>query len=127
MIRVKRVYEPPDAVDGRRFLVERLWPRGMKKENLSMEAWLKDVAPSDSLRKWFGHDPAKWEEFRQRYISELESSPAALETLLEAARQEDITLLYSSRDQEHNNTLVLKNLLDDLLCKDEHIPAGRGR
>ena len=72
MIKVKRVYEPSDSGDGTRFLVERLWPRGMKKESLHMEAWLKDVAPSDALRRWFGHDPAKWNEFRDRYFAELD-------------------------------------------------------
>lgn len=115
MIQLKRVYEPPDSHDGRRFLVERLWPRGMKKESLAMEGWLKDVAPSDALRQWFGHDPAKWEEFQQRYAAELENNTAALAPLSDAARQGTVTLLYSAHDQEHNNALVLKNFLDDRL------------
>lgn len=125
MIKIKRVYEPLDINDGRRFLVERLWPRGMKKESLCMEAWLKDVAPSGSLRKWFGHDPARWDQFQQLYIAELESNTAALFTLLDAAGQGDITLLYSSHDREHNNTLVLKRFLDELLVKRENISADR--
>ena len=112
MIKLKRVYEPADNQDGRRFLVERLWPRGMKKESLAMEGWLKDVAPSAALRQWFGHDPAKWEEFQQRYAVELKNSPNALIPLLDAARQGTVTLLYSSHDQEHNNALVLKSFLD---------------
>ena len=112
MIQLKRVYDPPESNDGRRFLVERLWPRGMKKEDLVMEGWLKAMAPSDSLRKWFGHDPAKWGEFQQRYIVELEQNPDAWEPLLEAARQGTVTLLYSAHDQEHNNVLVLKIFLD---------------
>lgn len=112
MIRIKRVYEAVDSRDGRRFLVERLWPRGMKKENLAMEGWLKDLAPSAALRQWFGHDPAKWEEFRQRYSAELENNPTAVQPLLEAARQGDVTLLYSAHDQEHNSALLLKNFLD---------------
>ncbi len=112
MIQLKRVYDPPDSHDGRRFLVERLWPRGVKKESLAMDGWLKDVAPSDSLRQWFGHDPAKWEEFQQRYTSELEHNPAPWVPLLEAARQGAVTLLYSTHDQERNNALVLKNFLD---------------
>jgi uncharacterized protein YeaO (DUF488 family) len=112
MIQLKRVYDPSDSKDGRRFLVERLWPRGMKKEDLSMDGWLKAVAPSDALRKWFGHDPAKWVEFQKRYVAELEGNPAAWEPLLEAARQGAVTLLYSAHDQEHNNALVLKGFLD---------------
>lgn len=115
MIQLKRVYEPPDSHDGRRFFVERLWPRGVKKESLAMAGWLKDLAPSDALRKWFGHDPARWEEFRQRYTAELENNPAAWEPLLDAARQETVTLLYSTHDQEHNNALALKGFLDERL------------
>ncbi|HXE96119.1 MAG TPA: DUF488 family protein [Dongiaceae bacterium] len=115
MIQIKRVYEPPDSHDGRRFLVERLWPRGMKKENLAMEGWLKDVAPSAALRQWFGHDPAKWEIFRQRYSAELENNPAALAPLLDAARQGTVTLLYSAHDREHNSALLLKSFLDERL------------
>ena len=115
MIQLKRVYAPAESRDGRRFLVERLWPRGMRKEELVMEGWLKAVAPSDGLRKWFGHDPAKWEEFQQRYASELEGNSAAWEPLLAAARQGTVTLLYSSHDQEHNNALALKGFLDGRL------------
>lgn len=113
MIQIKRVYDPAGSHDGRRFLVERLWPRGMKKESLAMEGWLKDVAPSNALRQWFGHDPAKWKEFQQRYSAELEKNPAAWEPLLDAARQGTVTLLYSAHDQEHNNALVLKSFLDE--------------
>lgn len=112
MIRIKRVYDPASSHDGRRFLVERLWPRGMKKESLEMEGWIKDVAPSPELRQWFGHDPLKWEEFRERYRAELERNPAAWEPLLEAARQGDIALLYSAHDQEHNSALLLKGFLE---------------
>ncbi len=117
MIQLKRVYEPADSLDGRRFLVERLWPRGMKKADLAMEAWLKDAAPSTALRKWFGHDPARWDEFRQRYAAELEGSPAALQTLLDAARQGTVTLLYSAHDQEHNSALLLKGFLNGRLIE----------
>ena len=115
MIQLKRVYDPADNHDGKRFLVERLWPRGMKKESLIMEGWLKDVAPSNALRTWFGHDPAKWEEFQKRYVSELKDNPAAWEPLVAAARQGTVTLLYSSHDQEHNNAVVLKGFLDGRL------------
>ena len=115
MIQVKRVYDPPDVRDGKRFLVERLWPRGMKKENLRMDGWLKNVAPSDELRKWFGHDPARWEDFRQRYVAELESNSDAWKPLLEAALQGSVTLIYSARDQEHNNAQALMIFLEDRL------------
>jgi len=87
----------------------------MKKESLAMEGWLKDVAPSNDLRQWFGHDPAKWEEFQQRYAAELESNPAALEPLLEAAREGTVTLLYSAHDREHNNVQTLKSFLNKRL------------
>ncbi len=112
MIKVKRVYEPSDSGDGTRFLVERLWPRGMKKESLHMEAWLKDVAPSDALRRWFGHDPAKWIEFERRYFAELDSRPEALQPIIEAANRGDVTLLYSAHDTEHNNAVALKKYIE---------------
>ena len=112
MLRTKRVYEDAETSDGTRFLVERLWPRGIKKEELQMKAWLKDVAPSQSLRRWYGHEVSKWEEFQQRYRAELESNPDAWSTILEAAREEDVTLLYSARDTEHNSARVLKEFLE---------------
>jgi uncharacterized protein YeaO (DUF488 family) len=115
MIRTKRVYDPPEPDDGARFLVERLWPRGMKKASLRMEAWLKDVAPSAALRRWFGHDPAKWEAFRHRYAAELRDKPAALQPLVEAARRGPVTLLYSARDTVHNNAVVLRLYLEEHL------------
>lgn len=113
MIQVKRVYDPQGCHDGKRFLVERLWPRGMKKESMVMDGWLKDAAPSHELRRWFGHDPAKWIEFTHRYIAELEKTPAALAPLMEAAQQGPVTLLYSSHDQEHNSSLVLMSYLKE--------------
>ena len=115
MINVKRAYEPSDSGDGTRFLVERLWPRGMKKESLHMEAWLKDVAPSDSLRRWFGHDPAKWIEFRDRYFAELDGEPDAIQPIVEAASRGNVTLLYSAHDTEHNNAVALKEYLSKRL------------
>lgn len=99
--------------DGTRFLVDRLWPRGIKKEKLEMQAWLKDVAPSPDLRKWFAHDPAKWEEFQQRYRAELEAHPDAWQPILEGAKQGDVTLLYSARDTVHNSAVLLKTFLED--------------
>lgn len=112
MIRTRRVYDPPEPGDGTRFLVERLWPRGMKKEELPLDGWLKDAAPSDELRRWFSHDPAKWDEFRRRYDAELEGKPDVLQPLREAARQGNVTLLYSARDTEHNNAVALKEYLE---------------
>ena len=107
MLKVKRVYESAAADDGARFLVERLWPRGMKKEDLKMDAWLKDAAPSDSLRRWFGHDPLKWKEFQERYRAELVKHPDSWRPIVEAGKHGNVTLLYSARDIEHNNALVL--------------------
>ena len=115
IVRAKRVYEALERSDGPRFLVERFWPRGMKKEKLKLDAWLKDVAPSDDLRRWFGHDPAKWDEFQRRYRAELDENPSAWKQLLEAARQGNVTLLYSARDTRHNNAIVLRDYLAERL------------
>ena len=112
MLKVKRVYEKAEPSDGTRFLVERLWPRGMRKEALQMDAWLKDVAPSSDLRRWFGHDPLKWDEFEKRYWAELKSNPDAWAPILQAAKQGDVTLLYSAHDTEHNNALALMRFLE---------------
>ncbi len=117
MIKVKRVYDPAESDDGRRFLVDRLWPRGIKKESLRLEGWMKEVAPSDPLRRWFGHDPKRWEGFRQRYFAELDGKPEVLEPLLKAARQGDITLLFSARDAEHNNAVVLKEYIEGVIAQ----------
>ena len=115
MISVKRVYEPPDAHDGKRFLVDRIWPRGLKKEELQLDGWLKDVAPSAELRRWFGHDLAKWPEFQRRYLEELRAHLEAVQPLIEAARRGPISLLFAARDTEHNNAVVLKAYLDEQL------------
>ncbi|MGH2594154.1 MAG: DUF488 domain-containing protein [Anaerolineae bacterium] len=115
MIQIKRVYDPPKSHDGARFLVERLWPRGMKKEALRIDGWLKEVAPSDALRRWFGHDPAKWDEFRRRYMAELDGKRETWEPILQAARRRNVALLYSARDLEHNSAVVLKAYLEKCL------------
>jgi uncharacterized protein YeaO (DUF488 family) len=112
VICVKRVYEPASPRDGKRFLVERLWPRGMKKESLDLDGWLKDIAPSNELRHWFNHDPAKWTEFQRRYRAELRAHSSALQPLRDAARRGNITLLYSAHDVEHNSALVLQAVLE---------------
>lgn len=111
MIQLKRAYEPANSVDGARFLVERLWPRGIKKASLQIEDWLKEIAPSTELRKWFNHDPAKWEEFQRRYFAELKANPEAWEPILGAASAGTVTLVYSSHDSEHNNAVALKEFL----------------
>lgn len=111
-IAVKRIYEPPDAGDGCRVLVDRLWPRGLSREKAAIDHWLKDVAPSNELRRWYGHDPGKWNEFRRRYRAELEADPLALEPLrklLEAERK--VTLLFSTRNETHNNAIALAEYL----------------
>jgi uncharacterized protein YeaO (DUF488 family) len=117
LLKTKRAYEPAEAGDGTRFLVDRLWPRGIKKEKLKMEAWLKDVAPSPELRKWFAHDPDKWHEFQKRYRAELRANPEAWKPILEAAKKGDVTLLYGARDTEHNSAILLKAFLEEHLKK----------
>ncbi|MFQ5932980.1 MAG: DUF488 domain-containing protein [Nitrospiraceae bacterium] len=117
MIKAKRVYDPPSSRDGRRFLVDRLWPRGIKRDTLARVEWLKDVAPSDALRRWFAHDASRWNTFQRRYAAELNRHPEVWRPLLEAARQGDITLLYSARDSAHNNAVALKGYLETKLKK----------
>lgn len=111
MIRIKRAYEPSARGDGRRFLVERLWPRGIKKEALDVDGWLKDVAPSTALRKWFDHRVERWEEFGRRYRRELHARRDALSPLLEADKRGTVTLVYSAHDLEHNGAVVLRDYL----------------
>lgn len=111
MIQLKRVYEPATPEDGTRFLVERLWPRGIKKESLLFDAWLKDVAPTTELRQWFAHDPAKWEDFQRKYFAELDVHAEALDPIRNAIRNGPVTLLFSSHDVAHNNALALKRYL----------------
>jgi uncharacterized protein YeaO (DUF488 family) len=112
MIQLKRAYDTANNDDGVRFLVERLWPRGVKKDALRLDGWLKDVAPSTELRKWFSHDLAKWTEFQRRYFAELNKRPEALEPLFKAARKGRVTLVFSSHDSEHNNAVALKSYLE---------------
>lgn len=113
MIHLKRVRDRVSKKDGKRFLVERLWPRGVKKEDLEMDAWLKDAAPSTELRKWFNHDPSKWEEFQRRYHAEIRRKPVALKPILAAAAKGNVTLLFSSRDAERNNVVALKHYIEN--------------
>jgi uncharacterized protein YeaO (DUF488 family) len=111
-IKLKRVYDTPEKADGTRILVDRLWPRGLTKEKAALDLWLKEIAPSTELRKWFGHDPKKWTEFRRRYRAELKSHPDELKMIKSKAKEGTVTLLYGARDQEHNEAIVLKQLLD---------------
>lgn len=117
MIRVKRAYLPAEKGDGQRFLVDRLWPRGVKKEKAQLAGWTREIAPSDALRKWFGHDPEKWPEFKKRYSKELAGKREALKPLLAAAQKGKVTLLFAAKDEEHNNAVVLKAYLESKLSK----------
>ncbi|MDE2311047.1 MAG: DUF488 domain-containing protein [Betaproteobacteria bacterium] len=107
-IRIKRVYEQPDKQDGRRILVDRLWPRGLTKEKARVDLWLKDIAPSTELRKWFGHDPNRWEEFKERYLAELKSNHEQIQCLKEELGKGVVTLIYGAKDEEHNAAVVLQ-------------------
>ena len=111
MLKLKRAYDPAAEADGTRILVERLWPRGLSKAKVHVDMWLKDVAPSTELRKWFGHDPAKWPQFRRRYFLELDARPEAWQPILSNARRGLVTLIYSSHDTEHNNAVALQEYL----------------
>ncbi len=111
-LKLKRVYEPAEASDGRRFLVERLWPRGLSKQAAKLDAWLKETAPSDELRRWYGHDPEKWPEFRRRYFAELARAPEALAPIREALRKGPVTLVFAAKDPQLSNARALKELLE---------------
>ena len=113
MLKLKRVYDPYAKADGMRVLVDRLWPRGMKKEEAGVDLWLKEIAPSDALRKWFSHDPDKWQEFKKRYKKELEDGQDVIEDLKKAAQKETVTLLYAAKDTERNNAVVLKEIIEE--------------
>jgi uncharacterized protein YeaO (DUF488 family) len=123
VVRLKRVYDPVSRTDGTRFLVERLWPRGLSKERLHLTSWLKEVGPSTELRQWFNHDPLKWSRFRTRYFRELDSKPESWRPILTAARRGVVTLVYSSHDEAHNNAVALKEYLH---AKGPR-PSSRGR
>jgi uncharacterized protein YeaO (DUF488 family) len=110
LLGIKRIYEKASITDGKRIFVDRLWPRGVKKSTANIDMWLKDVAPSNELRKWFAHDPNKWVEFESRYTKELERNPA-VQQLIDMVKSSDITLLYSTEDKEHNNAVVLADFI----------------
>ena len=110
-IKLKRAYEPPASDDGTRILIDRLWPRGVKRSDAAIDEWMKDIAPSTGLRKWFGHDPARWQEFRRRYQSEIRQHPDEFDRLRTLAQNGPITLVFSAHDEAHNDAVVLKDLL----------------
>lgn len=110
-VQIKRAYEPSSPDDGLRILVDRLWPRGVSREKADLADWMKDIAPSTELRKWFNHDPAKWAGFQQRYKAELAQHPDALQKLRDLAQRQKVTLIFGARDTEHNEAVVLKDLL----------------
>jgi uncharacterized protein YeaO (DUF488 family) len=112
VIKLKRAYEPPESDDGLRVLVDRLWPRGVSKSSARIDLWLKEIAPSAALRKWFGHDPAKWNKFRVRYFQELQKKRETVEQLVEHVRHGTVTLVYGAKDQEHNDAVALKEFLE---------------
>jgi len=112
MITLKRVYEEASVADGRRVLVDRLWPRGISREKAKIDLWLKDAAPSDGLRRWFAHDPEKWPGFRKRYRAELASAPGRLDELRRLAAEGAVTLVYAAKDEERNNAVALKDFLE---------------
>ncbi|MDY0039376.1 MAG: DUF488 family protein [Desulforhabdus sp.] len=120
MIKLKRAYEAPGEDDGGRYLVDRLWPRGIARDDARLSDWLKDLAPSEELRKWFGHDPKRWKEFKQRYKLELRAAAKEqiLEDLAQKAKRGNITLVFAAKDSEHNNAVVVKEVLEKKLAKD---------
>ncbi len=112
MIKIKRVYEPASPDDGKRILVDRLWPRGIKKQDAHIDEWIKDIAPSTDLRKWFSHDPQKWQEFKTRYKKELKNNHSLVEKLRTEAKKNTVTLLFAAKDEEHDNAVVLKKVIE---------------
>ena len=113
MIKIRRIYDPASPDDGKRIYIDRLWPRGMKKEEVQIDEWLKEISPSDALRKWFGHDPSRYAEFKRRYTKELENHLETLERIREEGKKETVTLLFSAKDVQHNNATVLRELLNN--------------
>lgn len=113
MVKIKRVYDPPSEDDGKRILVDRLWPRGIKKDKARIDEWIKDIAPSTGLRRWFSHERSKWQEFKKLYRRELEGKLDLIERLANESKKRTITLLFSAKDREHNNALVLKEMIEE--------------
>ena len=112
-ITIKRVYETPSKEDGKRILIDRLWPRGLTKEKVQIDLWLKEIAPSTELRKWFGHDPSKWTEFKKRYITEIKKNTAVVAQLEEQLKKGKVTLVYGAKDEQHNDAVVLQEYFEN--------------
>jgi len=112
MLKIKRVYDPVSTDDGKRILIDRLWPRGINKEKAHIDEWVKEIAPSNELRKWYSHDPAKWAEFKKRYRKEIAGEAERLKKIKAEAREQTVTLLFSSKELERNNAVALKEMLD---------------
>lgn len=112
MIKMKRVYDPPSRNDGTRILIDRLWPRGLKKEDARIDEWMKELAPSSELRKWFDHDPEKWDEFRRRFIEELQGKQETLDHVVALAQKGTVTLLFASKEERFNNAVALKEYME---------------
>jgi uncharacterized protein YeaO (DUF488 family) len=112
LLAIKRIYDPPSKADGRRVLVDRLWPRGMKKEEARVDEWMKDISPSNVLRKWFSHDPSRWKDFRVKFRKELKGKQDLVERLRDYSAKGRVTLLYSAKDEEHNNAVVIKEVVE---------------
>jgi len=111
-IKTKRIYEEPIKSDGFRILVDRLWPRGIRKDQAQVDVWYKDIAPSDALRQWFGHEPARWDEFKRRYVKELQDKDDNIESIIAKRSGKRVTLLYGAKDEQHNNAVVLKEFIE---------------
>ena len=116
-IKIKRAYEPKATSDGFRILVDRLWPRGIKKEDAHVDVWMKEVGPSTELRKWFNHEPEKWEGFHKKYLTELQGSPAAAELAKQVQKHATVTLVYSAKDEQHNQAVVIKEFLESKVAQ----------
>lgn len=125
-IQTRRVYDPPQPTDGVRILVDRLWPRGVPKEAADIDVWLRDVAPSDELRRWYGHDPEKWGEFKERYFRELNARPKAVDQLLGLVSGGMVTFVYAARDRDHNQAVALKQYIENVSQSKASVQAAGG-
>ena len=124
MLKIKRVYDPPSPNDGKRILIDRLWPRGLKKEDAKVDDWIKEVAPSTELRTWYGHDPKKWSEFERRFFSELQRRQDLVEGIVSASRKGTVTLLFGSREERFNNAVALKEFVEARMSASERKKAA---
>ena len=124
MLKIKRVYDPPSPNDGKRILIDRLWPRGLKKEDAKVDDWIKEVAPSTELRTWYGHDPKKWSEFKRRFFSELQRRQDLVEGIVSASRKGTVTLLFGSREERFNNAVALKEFVEARMSASERKKAA---